>query len=136
MASLSIDGNSNYHGKPSSSSKHQHHGEAKAEAKARHKDIAAIQFRELQYWLGFLDDLLSCEIRAWNARLVEWLLREVIVGTVLLRWNCSLQMMSGGASGGDECMRTRRFNETQSKVPPDVCKAKAEARVSMVFLTQ
>ena len=99
------------------------HDEAKAEAKARHKDIADVQFRELQYWLGFLDDLLSCEIRVWNARLVEWFLREVVVGTVLLRWNRSIEIIERG--GND-----------RTKVSPEFYKAKAEMRVSIVFLTQ
>ena len=117
MASLSID---NKHGKPSK------HNEAKAEAKARHKDIATMQFRELQYWLGFLDDLLSCEIRAWNSRLVEWFMREVVVGTVLLRWNRSLKVIGRRRKGGHD----------KDKVSPEVYKAKAEARVSIVFLTQ
>jgi len=112
MAALSID-----NGKTSK------HDEAKSEAKARHKDIAEMQFRELQYWLGFLDDLLSCEIRAWNARLVEWFMREVVVGTVLLRWNCSLEFVGSN-------------NDDGTKVSSKVYKARAEARVAIVFLTQ
>ncbi|KAL9186333.1 hypothetical protein ACHAXT_005571 [Thalassiosira profunda] len=98
--------------------------DAKAEAKARHRDMAETQFRELQYWLGFLDDLLSCEIRAWNIRLVEWLLREVVVGTVLLRWNRSLETIGP------------RSNDDGTKVSSEVLKARAEARVSLIFLTQ
>ena len=110
MASLSIDDKSKHH-------------DAKLEAKARHKDIAEVQFRELQYWLGFLDDLLSCDIRIWNARLVEWILREVVVGTVLLRWNRSLDIV--GKKSSD-----------RSKSLPEIYKAHAEIRVSIVFLTQ
>eukprot|EP00580_Thalassiosira_gravida_P020034 CAMPEP_0201669312 /NCGR_PEP_ID=MMETSP0494-20130426/23109_1 /ASSEMBLY_ACC=CAM_ASM_000839 /TAXON_ID=420259 /ORGANISM="Thalassiosira gravida, Strain GMp14c1" /LENGTH=67 /DNA_ID=CAMNT_0048150023 /DNA_START=96 /DNA_END=296 /DNA_ORIENTATION=- len=67
MASLSLDSKKQQQQQSSNSIPQQHHGEARAEAKARHDDLAAMQFRELQYWLGFLDDLLSCEIRAWNA---------------------------------------------------------------------
>jgi hypothetical protein len=110
MASLSLDDKSKHH-------------DAKLEAKARHKDIAEVQFRELQYWLGFLDDLLSCDIRIWNARLVEWILREVVVETVLLRWNSSLDII--GRNSGD-CTKTL----------PEIYKARAEIRVSVVFLTQ
>ncbi|KAL7538726.1 hypothetical protein ACHAXR_008760 [Thalassiosira sp. AJA248-18] len=95
------------------------HNEAKAEARARHKEIASQQFRELQYWLGFLDDLLSCDIRAWNARLVEWFLREVVVSTVLLRWNRALEVIG------------RRKNDRTKAVYTAI----AEIRVSMVFLT-
>jgi len=110
MASLSIDDKSKHH-------------DAKVEAKARHKDIAEVQFRELQYWLGFLDDLLSCDIRIWNARLVEWILREVVVGTILLRWNRSLDFI-----GRKSTDRTKGLQE--------IYKAHAEIRVSIVFLTQ
>jgi hypothetical protein len=110
MASLSID----------DKSKHQ---DAKTDAKARHKDIAEVQFRELQYWLGFLDDLLSCDIRVWNARLVEMILREVVVGTVLLRWNRSLEITGGKI-------------KDRTIVLPEIYKARAEMRVSIVFLTQ
>ena len=46
--------------------------EARAEAQFRHKEIAETQLKELQYWLGFIDDLLACDVRAWNVRLVEW----------------------------------------------------------------
>lgn len=99
------------------------HDEATAEAKARHKDIAKLQFHELQYWLGFLDDILSCEIRIWNARLVEWFMREVVVGTVLLRWNRALEVISRKSGDG-------------TKVSPEVYKARAEIRVAIVFLTQ
>lgn len=115
MASLSIETKHDNH--------KTNHDEAKAEAKARHNDIAIIQFRELQYWLGFLDDLLSCDIRVWNARLVEWFLREVVVGTVLSRWSRSLDIIE---RKGSDCI----------KASPDVYKARAEARVSIVFLTQ
>jgi hypothetical protein len=99
------------------------HDDAKAEARARHRDIAEIQFRELQYWLGFLDDLFSCGIAVWNARLVELLLRDCVLGTVLLRWNRSLEVI------GRKC-------SDQSRVSPEVYKARAEIRVSIVFLTQ
>ena len=104
--------------------KKHHHEDAKAEAKARHWDMAKSQFGELQYWLAFIDDLLACEIRAWNIRLVEWLLREVIVGTVLLRWNRSLGVIRTAS------------NDDGAKVPSEVLKARAEARVSVIFLTQ
>lgn len=110
MASLSLDDKSKHH-------------DARLEAKARHKDIAEVQFRELQYWLGFLDDLLSCDIRIWNARLVEGILREVVVETVLLRWDSSLDII--GKNSGD-CIKTL----------PEIYKARAEIRVSVVFLTQ
>ena len=123
MASLSIDGKSNHHNTQPPSSEHRHHDEARAEAKARHKDLAVIQFQELQYWLGFIDDLLSCEMQ-WNVRLVERLLREVIVG-LLMRWDSSLQLVPSRTSG-----------DKQPKFSTEVCKAKAEARVSIVFLTQ
>ena len=121
MASLSLD--SKY---SDDKSKHtrRHHNEARAEARARHDDLAAMQFRELQYWLGFVDDLLSCEIRAWNARLVEWILREVVVRTVLLRWNRALEAMGRKGSGD----RVKGLAESY--------KARAEARVAIVFLTQ
>jgi hypothetical protein len=99
------------------------HGDAKAEARARHRDIAEIQFRELQYWLGFLDDLFSCGIAVWNARLVELLLRDCVVGTVLLRLNRSLEVV--GRKCGD-----------RARVSPEAYKARAEIRVSFVFLTQ
>lgn len=110
MASLSVDDKSKHH-------------DAKLEAKARHKDIAEVQFRELQYWLGFLDDLLSCDIRIWNARLVECTLRDVVVGTVLLRWNRSLDVIE-------------RNRNDRIKSLPEIYKAHAEIRVSIVFLTQ
>ena len=100
------------------------HDEATAEAKARHKDIAKLLFHEgLQYWLGFLDDILSCEIRIWNARLVEWFMREVVVGTVLLRWNRALEVISRKSGDG-------------TKVSLEVYKARTEIRVTIVFLTQ
>ena len=114
MASLSID------------DRHDKHGDARAEAKARHLDIAKVQFSELQYWLGFLDDLLSCDIRVWNARLVEWFVREVVVSTVLLRWNCSLDVISRQHSNSDH----------DAKVSMEEYKARAEIRVSIIFLTQ
>ena len=110
MASLSID------------DRHDGHDEAKAEAKARHKDIAEIQFRELQYWFGFLDDLLSCELRVWNARLVEWFMREVVVGTILLSWNLSLEII--GRQSSDLSLSMEEY------------KARAEIRVAIVFFTQ
>lgn len=113
MASLSLD------------SKRQQHRDAQAEARTRHADIAAAQFCELQYWLGFLDDLLSCEVRAWNARLVEWVVREVVVGTVLWRWSGALGVIRGGRGVGDAARGSAK-----------ACKARAEARVAMVFLTQ
>jgi hypothetical protein len=106
-----------------SKQKRDRHAEAKAEAKARHKDIAEIQFSELQFWLGFLDDLFSCEIAVWNARLVEFLLRDCVVGMVLLRLNRSLEVIG-------------RKHSDRAKVSSDLYKARAEIRVSMVFLTQ
>jgi hypothetical protein len=111
MASLSIK------------DKRDRHREAKAEAKDRHKDIAEIQFSDLQFWLGFLDDLFSCGIDVWNARLIEFLLRDCVVGMVLLRLNRSLEVI--GRKYGD-----------RAKISPDVYKARAEIRVSIVFLTQ
>lgn len=111
MASLSIK------------DKRNKHDEAKAEAKIRHKEIAEIQFRELQYWLGFLDDLFSCGIAVWNARLVERLMRDCVVGTVLFRLNRSLEVIG-------------RKNNDRSKFLPEVYKARAEIRVSVVFFTQ
>ena len=97
--------------------------EAKAEARSRHKDLALGLFSELQYWLGFLDDLLSCDIRAWNARFVEWFLREVVVGTVLLRWNESVEVIERCGTGN-------------TKVSSELYKARAETRISVVFFTQ
>lgn len=109
------------------------HEEAKAEARARHGDIAEIQFREIQYWLGFLDDLFSCGIDVWSARLVEWLLRDCIVGTVLLRLNRSLEVVVGKKKRN----RTSSLNDnTKMVVSPETYKARAEIRVSFVFLTQ
>jgi hypothetical protein len=67
--------------------------EAKEEAASRHKDIASSLLSEVRYWLGFLDDLLSCEIRHWNVRLCEFVMRDVVVGTVLLNWNVSLALL-------------------------------------------
>ena len=109
------------------------HDEAKTEARARHGDIADIQFRELQYWLGFLDDLFSCGIDVWSARLVEWLLRDCIVGTVLLRLNRSLEVV-----GRKKHNRTSSSNDNNTRmiVSPETYKARAEIRVSFVFLTQ
>ena len=112
MASLSID------------DRHDGHDEAKAEAKARHKDIAEMSFRELQYWLGFLDDLLSCELRVWNARLVEWFMREVVVGNILLSWSRSLEIIG------------RQISDHDAKLSMDEYKARAEIRVAIVFFTQ
>jgi hypothetical protein len=110
------------------------HDEAKAEAHTRHGDIAEIQFREVQYWLGFLDDLFSCGIDVWSARLVEWLLRDCIVGTVLLRLNRSLEVVGGRRKHN----RTSSSNDNNTRmvVSPEVYKARAEIRVSFVFLTQ
>jgi hypothetical protein len=103
----------------------KHNDEAKTEATQRNVDLASSHFAELQYWLGFLDDLLSCEIRVWNVRLVEWIMKEVVVGTILLHWNRALRIVVGAA---DEA--------TLKKGSLEHCKAKAEIRVSIVFLTQ
>jgi hypothetical protein len=111
------------------------HDEAKAEAHTRHGDIAEIQFREVQYWLGFLDDLFSCGIDVWSARLVEWLLRDCIVGTVLLRLNRSLEVV-GGRRKHNRTSSSNDNNNTRMVVSPEIYKARAEIRVSFVFLTQ
>jgi len=110
----------------------KHNEEAKAEATQRHVDLASSQFSELQYWLGFLDDLLSCEIRVWNVRLVEWIMREVVVGTILLHWNRALRIvgMMTAADGSSGTSNATKKNSLEH------CKAKAEIRVSIVFLTQ
>eukprot|EP00984_Skeletonema_dohrnii_P004038 scaffold1382_cov91-Skeletonema_dohrnii-CCMP3373.AAC.1 len=110
----------------------KHNEEAKAEATQRHVDLASSQFSELQYWLGFLDDLLSCEIRVWNVRLVEWIMREVVVGTILLHWNRALRVvgMMTAADGSSDTSNATKKNSLEH------CKAKAEIRVSIVFLTQ
>jgi len=112
----------------------EHNQEAKAEATQRHVDLAASQFSELQYWFGFLDDLLSCEIRVWNVRLVEWIMREVVVGTVLLHWNRALRVIvetttsdHGSSDAGSKAAKKDSLEH---------CKAKSEIRVSIVFLTQ
>ena len=94
--------------------------EAREEAASRHKDISSSLLSELHYWLGFLDDLLSCEIRHWNARLCEYVMSEVIVGTVLLNWNQSLVVLEDGG--------------TSLKTSEEV-KAKAEIRTSVQFIT-
>ena len=105
-----------------------------------HRDIAEIHFQELQYWLGFLDDVLSCDIRVWNARLVEWFMREVVVGTVLLRWNRSLDVIERKGNGSPIRPSQRSglaaSSDRTSKVSAEVYKARAETRVSIVFLTQ
>ena len=111
------------------------HDEAKVEAHTRHGDIAEIQFREVQYWLGFLDDLFSCGIDVWSARLVEWLLRDCIVGTVLLRLNRSLEVV-GGRRKHNRTSSSNDNNNTRMVVSPEIYKARAEIRVSFVFLTQ
>ena len=98
------------------------HIEARVDAEARHKEIADRQFRELQFWLGFIDDLLGCDLRVWNARLVEWFMREVVVGTVMSTWGSALE---SGAQNGNA-------HTNLSKV----YKARAEARVAIIFLTQ
>lgn len=124
MASLSIH---NKHRKPT----HPHHpqslnpqheiSQAKEEALSRNADIAASLLSELCYWLGLVDDLLSCGIRAWNVCLSEWIMKEVVVGTVLYHWNRNVV----GSVGGDS-----------SKVALEACKADAEIRASIWFITQ
>jgi len=113
MASLSIDNRDSIK-----------HNEAKAEARRHHKNIAKVLFSELQYWLGFIDDLLSCEISVWNLRLVELFMREVVVGTILLRWNQSLEVIANQSRDDD------------TKPSADEYKARAEIRVAIVFFTQ
>ncbi|KAL7491112.1 hypothetical protein ACHAWT_000563 [Skeletonema menzelii] len=111
----------------------KHNEEAKAEATQRNVDMASSQFSELQYWLGFLDDLLSCEIRVWNVRLVEWIMREFVVGTILLHWNRALRVVGTMTATATESSGT---SEATKKDSLEHCKAKAEIRVSIVFLTQ
>ena len=113
MASLSIDNRDSIK-----------HNDAKAEARRHHKNIARVLFSELQYWLGFIDDLLSCEIRVWNLRLVELFMREVVVGTILLRWNQSLEVIAN------------QNRDEDTKPSADEYKARAEIRVAIVFFTQ
>ena len=113
MASLSIDNRNS-----------TKHNEAKAEARRHHKNIAKVLFSELQYWLGFIDDLLSCEIRVWNLRLVELFMREVVVGTILLRWNQSLEVI------------VNQSRDDDTKPSAEEYKARAEIRVAIVFFTQ
>ena len=95
--------------------------EAREEAEARHNDIASTLLSELRYWLGFLDDLLSCEIRSWNIRLCEFVMRDVIVGTVLLKWDQALAVLK---DSGDSIKSSEEV------------KAKAEIRTSMYFIIQ
>ena len=113
MASLSLDDRDSIK-----------HNEAKAEARRHHKNIAKVLFSELQYWLGFIDDLLSCEIRVWNLRLVELFMREVVVGTILLRWNQSLEVIANQSRDED------------TKPSAEEYRARAEIRVAIVFFTQ
>jgi len=113
MASLSIDNRDSIK-----------HNDAKIEARRHHNNIAKVLFSELQYWLGFIDDLLSCEIRIWNLRLVELFMREVVVGTVLLRWNQSLEVIGN------------QINNEDTKPSAEEYKARAEIRVAIVFFTQ
>lgn len=113
MASLSIDNRNSIK-----------HNDAKIEARRHHKNIAKVLFSELQYWLGFIDDLLSCEIRVWNLRLVELFMREVVVGTILLRWNQSLEVIANQSRDED------------TKPSAEEYKARAEIRVAIVFFTQ
>lgn len=95
---------------------------AREEATSRHKDIAAALHSELRFWLGFVDDLLSTEIRSWNVKLCESLMSEVVVGTVLLHWNCSLDTLAN--------------NTDRAATKLDVYKATAEVRTSVFFITQ
>ncbi|KAL3790031.1 hypothetical protein HJC23_011387 [Cyclotella cryptica] len=95
--------------------------QAKEEAASRHKDIASSLLSELRYWLGFLDDLLSCEIRNWNVRLCEYIMSEVIVGTVFLNWNRSTEALE------KRCEESMKVSEE--------LKAKAEIRTSVSFVT-
>jgi len=80
--------------------------------------------QELQYWLGFIDDLLSCDVRAWNVRLVEWLLREVFVKKVCASWIRSLDAT------------TRHDAETPTAKTAELLKAQAERRVALIFCSQ
>lgn len=95
--------------------------EAREEAAARHKDIASTLLSELRYWLGFLDDLLSCEIRSWNVRLCEFIMSDVIVDTVLLKWNLALVVLEDSG---------------ESIKASEEVKAKAEIRTSVYFIMQ
>ncbi|KAL7518829.1 hypothetical protein ACHAWX_003635 [Stephanocyclus meneghinianus] len=95
--------------------------QAKEEAASRHKDIASGLLSELRYWLGFLDDLLSCEIRNWNVRLCEYVMSEVIVGTVLYNWDRSIEALEESSVG--------------SMKMSEELKAKAEIRTSVTFIT-
>ena len=95
--------------------------EAREEAAARHKDIASSLSSELRYWLGFVDDLLSCEIRNWNIRLCEYIMNDVIVGTALLNWNRSLAVLEG--------------SDASLKLSEEV-KAKAEISTCLSFFTR
>ena len=98
--------------------------EARAEAQIRHKEIAEKQLQELQYWLGFIDDLLSCDVRAWNVRLLEWLLREVFVKTICISWIRSLDAT------------THHNAETCTAKTAELLKAQAERRVALIFCSQ
>ena len=95
--------------------------QAKEEAASRHKDIASGLLSELRYWLGFLDDLLSCEIRNWNVCLCEYVMSEVIVGTVLYNWDRSIEALEESSVG--------------SMKMSEELKAKAEIRTSVTFIT-
>ena len=75
-----------------------------------------------------MDDLLSCSIRTWNVRLCEWLMREVIVGTVLFQWNRSIMTLEMNHKHGVASNSSGLKN-------PDVYKV-AEVRSSMWFITQ
>lgn len=96
-------------------------GEAKEEAAARHNDIAATLLSEMRYWFGFIDDLLSCAICSWNIRLCECIMRDVIVGVVLLNWNLSIAVLEN--------------SDVSLKVSEEI-KARAQIRTSVNFITQ
>jgi hypothetical protein len=98
---------------------------AKEEAASRHQDIASGLLSELRYWLGFLDDLLSCDIRNWNVRLCEYIMRDVIVDTVLLNWNRSLESLETDSSSKLSLMKKS-----------EELLAKAQIRASVNFITQ
>lgn len=95
--------------------------EAREEASARHKDIGSNLLSELRHWFGFIDDLLSCQIRSWNVILCECIMSEVIVGTVLLNWNRSLLVL--------------KESDASLKMSEEI-KSTAEIRTSVIFITQ
>jgi hypothetical protein len=122
MASLKLNTQSSNLDRNHATQSPQHElTQAKEEAASRHKDIASGLLSELRYWLGFLDDLLSCEIRNWNVRLCEYVMSEVIVGTVLFNWNRSIEALEKSSVGS-------------MKISEEL-KATAEIRTSVTFVT-